>query len=252
MANFLVIGDKCTDVFVYGEVTRLSPEAPVPVFKPVRVVKNGGMALNVYNNLFSLINNKDSVVGHFSSIDNIKKRYVDEKTNHYFLRVDENDYSNSVNIEKHFVKLVQLSDCIIFSDYNKGFLSEFDIVAISTYRKPGSVIFIDTKKKLSDAVLSVVDFVKLNQHEYEHNFPSHLKEKFSHKLIITRGADGAEYEGRLYKTEKIVTSDVSGAGDTFLACLAHDYMSSKDIVSAIKYANKKALEVVTKRGVSVV
>ncbi len=28
--NFLVIGEKCRDVFVYGEVTRLSPEAPVP------------------------------------------------------------------------------------------------------------------------------------------------------------------------------------------------------------------------------
>ena len=40
--NFLVIGEKCLDVFVYGEVLRLSPEAPVPVFQPVRKVENGG------------------------------------------------------------------------------------------------------------------------------------------------------------------------------------------------------------------
>ena len=53
--NFLVIGEKCRDVFVYGEVTRLSPEAPVPIFKPNRITENGGMAQNVYNNLFSLI-----------------------------------------------------------------------------------------------------------------------------------------------------------------------------------------------------
>jgi sugar/nucleoside kinase (ribokinase family) len=37
-----------------------------------------------------------------------------------------------------------------------------------------------------------------------------------------------------------------------MASLAWKYMKGNDIVTAIKYANKKALEVVTKRGVSVV
>ena len=29
--KILVIGDKCTDVFVYGSVDRVCPETPVPV-----------------------------------------------------------------------------------------------------------------------------------------------------------------------------------------------------------------------------
>ena len=50
----LVIGDSCQDVFIYGDIERISPEAPIPVFKPTHEESNGGMALNVYNNFLSL------------------------------------------------------------------------------------------------------------------------------------------------------------------------------------------------------
>ena len=30
----LLIGDSCTDVYVYGDVKRLNPEAPVPILEP--------------------------------------------------------------------------------------------------------------------------------------------------------------------------------------------------------------------------
>jgi len=30
--KILVIGDSCTDVFIYGDIERVCPEAPVPVF----------------------------------------------------------------------------------------------------------------------------------------------------------------------------------------------------------------------------
>ena len=36
----LVIGDSCQDVFVYGDIERISPEAPVPVFVPTNTEKN--------------------------------------------------------------------------------------------------------------------------------------------------------------------------------------------------------------------
>ena len=55
MGKVLVIGDSCEDIFIYGDITRLSPEAPVPVLQPTRETKHGGMALNVYNN-FSYCN----------------------------------------------------------------------------------------------------------------------------------------------------------------------------------------------------
>ena len=51
MSNVLVVGDSCTDIFIYGDINRLSPEAPVPVFNPIKRVKNGGMSKNVVANL---------------------------------------------------------------------------------------------------------------------------------------------------------------------------------------------------------
>ena len=47
----LVVGDSCKDKFIYGECKRICPEAPVPVFKSLRTVESGGMAMNVCNNL---------------------------------------------------------------------------------------------------------------------------------------------------------------------------------------------------------
>ena len=52
--KILVIGDSCTDVFVYGNITRLTPEAPVPVFNPIIQKENDGMAQNVSNNVEAL------------------------------------------------------------------------------------------------------------------------------------------------------------------------------------------------------
>ena len=47
MSKVLVVGDSCTDVFIYGIIERVSPEAPVPVFNPIKETSNGGMASNV-------------------------------------------------------------------------------------------------------------------------------------------------------------------------------------------------------------
>ena len=85
-----VIGELCTDIFVYGETKRLSPEAPVPVFNPLYIDRNFGMGGNVVENLKSL--NQDVWVKHISQFQPIKKtRYVDDKSNHMFIRVDEGE-----------------------------------------------------------------------------------------------------------------------------------------------------------------
>ena len=52
--KILVIGESCRDVFHYGKCDRLAPEAPAPVFNPLKTVENGGMAKNVYKNLLAL------------------------------------------------------------------------------------------------------------------------------------------------------------------------------------------------------
>ena len=47
----LLIGDSCMDVYHYGTCSRLSPEAPVPIFKENRWEERPGMAANVLANL---------------------------------------------------------------------------------------------------------------------------------------------------------------------------------------------------------
>ena len=78
----LVIGDSCTDRFVYGECDRICPEAPVPVFNPEHVVESGGMAWNVQANVRALDMECDIATPEQMPI---KTRYVDTKTNQMLL-----------------------------------------------------------------------------------------------------------------------------------------------------------------------
>ena len=88
--SILVIGESCNDIFHYGVCNRLCPEAPVPVFNSSKVVNNGGMAMNVYSNLLSLGSNVQIHTN--SNWKNITKtRFVDRRTNHMFMRLDERD-----------------------------------------------------------------------------------------------------------------------------------------------------------------
>ncbi|MEO5364354.1 MAG: bifunctional D-glycero-beta-D-manno-heptose-7-phosphate kinase/D-glycero-beta-D-manno-heptose 1-phosphate adenylyltransferase HldE [Magnetococcus sp. DMHC-8] len=50
----LVVGDLMLDRYLWGEVSRISPEAPVPVVRVMRETDNGGGAANVALNLASL------------------------------------------------------------------------------------------------------------------------------------------------------------------------------------------------------
>ena len=72
------------------------------------------------------------------------------------------------------------------------------------------------------------------------------------KTIITRGSDGCLFRGEIYPTEDVPVKDISGAGDTFLAGLAAEYVRSNDIIKAINFAQKCTKIVVQKHGVSVV
>ncbi|GAG10439.1 unnamed protein product, partial [marine sediment metagenome] len=50
----LVIGDLILDEFVWGEVSRISPEAPIPVVEVTSRSTMPGGAANVVNNLCAL------------------------------------------------------------------------------------------------------------------------------------------------------------------------------------------------------
>ena len=173
---FLVIGEQCKDVFIYGNCERFSPEAPVPVFNPIEVVDNLGMAGNVVANLNAIIGKYgykgdedrfgDSVASILSQARMTKTRYVDKKSNHIFIRVDENDSVSPLDIKGEFIKdAITQSNAIVISDYDKGFLHD-DIIEWICEIGKDKMIFLDSKRPLTQEILSSVDFVKLNAGEY--------------------------------------------------------------------------------------
>ena len=239
----LVIGDSCTDVFIYGNIERICPEAPVPVLNPTRKVENGGMAKNVKSNLEALGLEVDII----TNKNDIKKvRYIDEKSNQMVLRVDEHDYCQPVDLN-----LLDFEDdkyqAIIISDYCKGFLSEENIKHICNYDN----VFIDTKKNIDNWILSA-DFIKINELEYKRNKKKLSSDEFKEKLIVTLGSDGCIYNNQRFKVDKVSVSDVSGAGDTFMAGLVAEYVKSKNIYKSIDYAQQCSIKVVSQLGVATV
>jgi D-beta-D-heptose 7-phosphate kinase/D-beta-D-heptose 1-phosphate adenosyltransferase len=245
--KILVVGDSCTDVFTYGHVLRLAPEGPAPVFNPIYTTSNGGMALNVAANI-SAIGAKVKLITQSENIT--KTRYIDERTNSLLLRIDDNDKSSKIsnNILKSLIDNEYQGikyDAIIVSDYCKGFLSEEDIEVIATRN---SNVFLDTKKILGKWC-NDINFIKINHTEYDKTKHTIDFLGLYEKMIITRSDDGCEYNHILYPVEKVNIKDVSGAGDTFISGLVCEFIRTKDVIQAIKYAQECATQVVQKKGV---
>lgn len=252
--RFLVVGEVCTDVFVYGRCTRLSPEAPVPVFQPIGETRNRGMAGNVSDNLRALVRRSGESHEVIEWLSNeggiVKTRYVDKRSNHIFLRVDVDDLGEPFHLSPHFCDAIHGSDVIVVSDYDKGYLSKSDLLTIASQRRDGCIILLDTKKTLDDRLVAAFDYIKLNEHEADRS-----KDIVSHnqnKIIVTLGGRGARLSGMEYLVDEVETIDVSGAGDTFLASFAFRKAVTGDSVEAVKFANEMASTVVRKRGVTTI
>lgn len=241
-----IIGESCCDIFNYGNVTRLCPEAPVPVLTDIKEESNSGMAGNVRQNL--LVHDSSININLMTQSKVIKKtRYIDEKTNHMFLRVDEgeNDIDPLV-LTPEKIEKIRGSDLVIVSDYDKGFLTEETLIQIGELSK---LSVIDTKKKITNKLIEAFDFIKLNEHEYTRN--KDISDKNKNKFIITLGMNGAKHDDKIYPSPSPKqTIDVSGAGDTFTAFFSLKYSETKNISESITFANQMASIVVSKRGVA--
>ena len=239
----LVIGESCTDIFIYGASNRKSPEGKGPVFVPCNEVYGDGMAANVANNLGAMSVDVDM----FSDNGNIiKTRYVDTDTNELYLRVDENDYVERININD-LPDLNQYS-AIIISDYCKGFLTEEDIDTIASMH---DLVIADTKKKLGDWC-KALKFIKINRLEWQGSRDViRDNEWLFDKIICTLDKKGTTYKHTTYPVIPIENADVSGAGDTFVAGFVARYLDSEDIGVSIDWGNYCAGEVVKEKGVSV-
>jgi bifunctional ADP-heptose synthase (sugar kinase/adenylyltransferase) len=250
--RILLIGESCTDEYVYGTCKRICPEAAAICFKSSGQTKqSGGMTANVLANIRSLCPTLEvEVITNLSTIT--KRRFVDLRYNTIVFREDHSDFCDRVVFDDISFKEY---DAIVISDYCKGFLTEEDIRYISSQGRSEAPQFIDTKKRLG-RFLNGIDFVKINEEEYNRNV-SNLEDILGSckNLIVTCGRKGATHHSRgnppvRYKSDTVDVRDVCGAGDTFLAALVVDYLSNRSIESGIKYANHMASRVVRKLGVA--
>jgi bifunctional ADP-heptose synthase (sugar kinase/adenylyltransferase) len=254
--KFLVIGDSCTDKFVYGKCERICPEAPVPVFNPVKERTNGGMAANVQANVRAL-NVDCDLITHSNEI--LKTRYVDIKTNQMLLRIDENDKAE----DRFDYKGIPWGayDAVLISNYGKGFLRRCAVRDVCQFHDN---VYLDSNKVKLDCDLPTgLKFLKINEYELEVNpwLKHHLVQDEANpstysradQIIVTYGHKGCKYMGKMYPPpERVIAQDLSGAGDTFLAALSVSMTRDGDTEAAIKFANECATKVVTKRGVATV
>ena len=114
--KILLIGDSCTDVYQYGVVDRISPEAPVPIFVKHSSETKLGMVHNVAINLSNL----GCDVHIISGKDSTKTRLIDIRSKQQIVRIDDDVYSNTINYK---VCNLNKFDAVVISDYNKGSIS---------------------------------------------------------------------------------------------------------------------------------
>ena len=177
--NVLVIGDVMVDSYMWGQVSRISPEAPVPIVTIKQKEKRLGGAANVALNLQALGATPIlcSVIGvdyeGLAFLDLLKQQKLSQKgilksrervttvktrvigNNHQIVRVDEEWEEDIIASETD--QLLQLIsfilqhdkiDVIIFEDYNKGLITNKIIQkTVDLAKKRGIPIAVDPKKK---------------------------------------------------------------------------------------------------------
>lgn len=150
--NIAVIGDMMLDCYLWGEVRRISPEAPVPVIEIANEFYRFGGAANVALNIlklegnpipvgvigndndgrifFSLLNemniNNDGIIADAARPTTAKTRVIAH--DQHVVRIDKEskEYLDSKISEKLYAFLEDIIsnvDGIILQDYNKGVLS---------------------------------------------------------------------------------------------------------------------------------
>ena len=243
-----LIGDYILDIYVYGDCNRISPESPIPVFEKKRTEHFPGGSGNVERNLKALgadVQHYHVPITEFS----IKKRYV---TNNQIVFRSDDDFKSTVGYtDCSFHKEVEY---VILSDYDKGFIND-PAKIIKKLKKTGKKVVVDLKKPIRKYFGA--DVVKMNEREFEKyvgsgSYQTARIDNLIDTLIITKGAKGCTVvnsDGEfMIKTDDHPVSDVTGAGDVFIAALTYYLACGKSMIIAAEYATKLASISVTKFG----
>jgi len=290
--KILVIGDIMLDKYIFGNVERISPEAPVQVVEVEKENYLPGGAANVANNISALQGNSFMVgiVGKDNSanilIEELKKRnintngiFIDEEKpttqkvrilgqKQQLLRID---YERRGYLEKKLeVKIIDFikkkineTDALVISDYAKGVITENLMKEIKSIAN-NKVIIVDPKPKhinfykhVSLITPNTKEAREMTNKECIEDIGKELLTKLDSPILITRGEKGMS----LFEKNGNITNipakakevyDVSGAGDTVVATLTLALVSGATIKEAAIIANHAAGIKVGKLGTSTV
>ena len=232
----LIIGDIIIDRYIYGTSTRLSPEAPVPVVTQKRIVETQGGAGLVYKNLKSLGVDVDLFDYYYPK--STKTRVLCD--GHYITRIDDDVIVPGENtLEDILKKDFSEYTYVILSDYNKGLLDK-SLEIIEHLNTFGCKVIVDPKKHADQ--YKGAWLVKPNHKEFKEFEFTNWKGNF----IVTNAGDNVvgNIDDIMYNVpvERIEVSDVTGAGDCFLATFVYALTKKYDYESAITLAVQGSTE----------
>ena len=192
--NILVIGDIILDEYIWGDVSRISPEAPVPVVAVKEETKMLGGAANVINNICSLggksvlcgVIGEDEtgreVVEKLKSLGQTTNGIISEKGrrtsiktrvvahNQQVVRFDKESRKeigpDSVKRILGFIREVMESlDAVIVADYGKGVISGELLSEIRKLLKKSNIILSVDPKTENFRYYESIDLMTPNHHE---------------------------------------------------------------------------------------
>jgi rfaE bifunctional protein kinase chain/domain len=186
----LVLGDIMLDKYIWGDVSRISPEAPVPVVEVKRSTSCLGGAGNVCRNLESLgafplavgvVGEDDEAAWVKSHLPDSRGIFSDPRRptciktriiahQQQVVRVDQERKSPlSSKQAEAMMRFIELEDYdgIIISDYNKGVITRKLMTALLAFaKKKKKPVFVDPKIE-NFTLFSPVTLVTPNHHEAE-------------------------------------------------------------------------------------
>src|ERR1700682_742827 len=279
----LCVGDLMLDEFVYGEVSRISPEAPAPVIAVQRSETNIGGAGNVARNIAALgarcifaglIGDDEAgaklkaALAQEGLIESVlvcdpmrpttrKVRFVSEHFSTHMLRADwELAQPAAADIEQKLIDtilpLIPRADIVLLSDYAKGVLTARVIRnVIDAARKLGKPVIVDPKSA-NFAIYRGATLLTPNRKEFAEATRSRADSEASIADAARDAIPLADCEAIHVPAHPVKVRDVSGAGDTVAAALALSLAAGADWETALRMANAAAAVAVSKKGTATV
>lgn len=245
----LVVGDAINDIYIFGHVDRMCPEAPVPVFiEDSRDTRDGGAA-NVTRQVRELAG---AYSFYRTPVAAYKERYMVGA--HMLLRKDRDMRPAPIDPVAAFKTATKgrKFDVIIVSDYAKGNVTEALMEAVYDLAAKQEVkVIVDPKQPWS--LYSECDWLCPNESEWADGATPALA--MGGRVLIKRGAKGLRVRQCGNYVDVPATAkhvfDVTGAGDTVVAVFALALTAEATPLQAAQLANLAAGYVVGEVGTAV-